>query len=484
MLTARPHDTCPRKTTLHLYFHPPMLRPIAWFELFIMLATVAQWLVLATVTGLLVGTGTSLFLHALFYMTARTAAAPFWLVLVLLPLGGILNGLLLHYGQRVNTSGLKDSVFAAVHAQHGRMPLRTLWLKPAAALVTLACGGSAGKEGPCSHIGAVLASAIGRVLHLNAALRERLVACGISAGFASVFGTPIGGAIYGVEVLSIGRIRSDFLLPAVVAGAASFEISRWWGLAYPVYAVKAPAVFSEALFFKAAVIGILCGLAALLFVEALKAATHFFGALRKRFHVWPPLMPFIGGCALALLVLVIPTDYLGLSLPLMDQALSGAPMPALGVLWKILLVAVTLGSGFYGGIVTPQFVLGAIAGNAAAHLLGISPALGGAIGLTAAVAAASNTPLAAILMGIELFGDVGVGYLAVAALAAYVVIGHRSVYPEQHVAYAKSPWLHIHADRAIGATSPHLSHGLLRWWKKHEKQKENKRKTQHPAPPA
>jgi H+/Cl- antiporter ClcA len=151
----------------------------------------------------------------------------------------------------------------------------------------------------------------------------------------------------------------------------------------------------------------------------------------------------------------------------MDRALDGVPMPALGFLWKILLVAVTLGSGFYGGIVTPQFVIGALAGNALAPLLGLDPAFGAAVGLVSVVASASNTPIAAILMGIELFGaTLGTTYMAGAAVAAYLAAGHRSVYPEQRVAYAKSSWLRIRPDLAVGSDRARLSPGLLRWWKR------------------
>jgi H+/Cl- antiporter ClcA len=178
-------------------------------------------------------------------------------------------------------------------------------------------------------------------------------------------------------------------------------------------------------------------------------------------------MPFGGGVLLSLLIVVIPTDYLGLSLPLMDRALAGEGMPYLGFLWKILLVAVTIGSGFYGGIVTPQFVIGAIAGNAFAPLVGIDPSLGAAIGLVSVVAAASNTPIAAILMGVELFGGTpGTLYVAGAAIAAYLIIGHRSIYPEQRLAYVKTSWMRAPPDMPVDTEKVRLSYGLLRWWRR------------------
>jgi H+/Cl- antiporter ClcA len=432
-------------------------------ETLIMLATVLQWLVLATLTGTIVGTGASLFLHGLYASTDFTSGMALLPQMGLLLTGGLANGLLLHYGYRLNRTGLKDSSIAAVHAQDGRMPLKTVLIKPVAAIITLACGGSAGKEGPCSHIGGSIASGIARGLRLNPELSKRLVACGVSAGFASVFGTPIAGAIYGVEVLAIGRIRHDFLFPAIIAGVASFEISKFWGVPYEYYQIQTLPVFSEIIFLKTIVIGILCGIAALVFVDAIRLATNGFARLRNRFSIWPPLMPVIGSVLLSALIIVIPTDYLGLSTHLMDQALQGTPMPYLGFFWKALLVAITLGSGFYGGIVTPQFVIGALVGSAFAPLLGIHASLGAAVGLVSVVAAASNTPIAAILMGVELFGGVtGTVYVAGASIAAYLVIGHRGVYPDQLLAYSKTSWMRVRTESPLGQEKVRLSYGLLK----------------------
>ncbi|MEO9079032.1 MAG: chloride channel protein [Rhodanobacter sp.] len=443
-------------------------------EPLVMLATVLQWLVLSILTGALVGTGCSVFLRILFATAGHTYAAPLWLQMSLLPIGGLLNGLLLHYGKRLNRTGLKDSVIIAVNDQQGRMPWKTLWIKPIAALITLGCGGSAGKEGPCSHLGGSIASGVGEMLHLNAELRRRLVACGVSAGFASVFGTPIAGAIYGVEMLAIGRIRHNFLFPAIVAGVTSYQVSRFWGVPYPHINVSFAGDFTELLFLKTVVIGILCGVVAWIFIELLHGTRRQFTRLRVRFGIWPPLMPCIGGVVLALLILVIPNDYMGLSLPLMDRALAGQPMPYLGFLWKALLVAITLGSGFYGGLITEQFVMGAVAGGAFAHLLGLSPALGAAVGLVSVVAAASNTPIAAILMGVELLGGESTLYVAGATIAAYLIVGHRSVYPEQQIAATKTSWMTSSSDVLVSQEKVRLSSELLDWWNDRRKRASHK----------
>ncbi|HET9818575.1 MAG TPA: chloride channel protein, partial [Rhodanobacteraceae bacterium] len=439
------------------------MRRFEFAEPLVMLATVVQWLVISIFTGAVIGVGCTIFLRVLFATAGRAYAAPLWLQMSLLPIGGLANGLLLYYGYKLRRSTFNDNPIVAVNEQQGKLPFRTMWIKPVAAWITLGCGGSAGKEGPCSHIGASIAAAIGRVLHLNPEMRKRLLACGVSAGFASVFGTPIAGAIYGVEMLAIGRIRHDFLFPGIVAGVTAFEVSRYLGVPYPVYHIAFVGDFTELLFLKTVVIGILCGVVAWIFVELTHAVRSGTTWLRERYALWPPLMPALGGVVLALLILAIPTQYLGLSLPLMEDALHGAPMPYLGFFWKALLVAITLGSGFYGGIVTPQFVMGAVAGGAFAHLLGLKAAVGAAVGLVAVVASASNAPIAAIFMGVELFGADSTFYVAGACVAAYLIIGHRSVYPEQQIAFSKSSWIFARADLPVGQEKVRLSYGLLRW---------------------
>jgi H+/Cl- antiporter ClcA len=434
-----------------------------------MLATVIQWLLLSIVTGLIVGTGVSGFLLALFHVTESSATFPLWLTMVLLPVGGLTTGLLLYYGYRLNRTQLADKAITAVHAQRGLMPLKTLFIKPLAALITLGCGGSAGKEGPCSHLGAGLASGLGQALGVNRELQKRLVACGVSAGFASVFGTPIAGALYGVEVLSVGRIRHDFLWPAIIGGVTAYQVSQFWGVPYEVYDIAFLADFSVLMFLKTVLLGVACGLVARFYVDLVRQMRVTFGLLRERFKLWPPLLPCIGGTLLALLIVWIPTGYLGLSIPLMDAALAGQNMPWQGVIWKVLLVAITLGSGFYGGVVTPQFVIGALTGNVLAHWLGMDPSLGAAIGLVAVLASASNTPIAAILMGVELFGANGLLYVSGASMCAYLLIGHRSIYPDQRLAFAKSSWIQLRPNVPIGQEKVRLSYGLLRWWGRHRK---------------
>lgn len=435
---------------------------VSYVEPLVMLATLIRWFFLASIAGIVVGFGTSLFLRALFFCIDRGEQAPLWAHMLLLPLGGLLNGLILYYGYSRGKKRGKDSVIAAVHERSGAMPVKTGWIKPVAAIITLASGGSAGKEGPCAHIGGSLASWLASALRVSAELRKRLVTCGISAGFTSVFGTPIAGTIYGIEVLTIGQLRYDLLFPAFVSGVASFEVSRWMGIPYSYYIYEGAFSDSRGMLLKIILLGAICGFVSWIFIEMNERLRMLFQWTRQRWNIWQPAVPLIGGSILSLLIIFLPTDYLGLSLPLMDRALGGEHVDFLAFFWKIAFVAITLGSGFYGGIVTPQFVIGATAGNVFAHVLQIDPILGAAVGMVSVVAASSNTPIAAITMGFELFGSSIGLYMLAACIPAYLMVGHRSVYPDQLVSYPKSLWMQMKAGISLKNEQIHVSYGVLK----------------------
>ncbi|MBE6183305.1 chloride channel protein [Heyndrickxia ginsengihumi] len=437
------------------------MKGIQYVEPLVMLATLIRLFFFAALSGIVVGTGVTLFLKALLFTLQQTGHISLWMQMLLLPIGGLLNGLVLYYGNQ-RLSNQSDSFIAAVNLHSGIMPLKPLAIKPIAALITLSSGGSSGKFGPCAHIGGTVASLFGQLLHLKPEIQKIMVVCGISAGFSSVFGTPIAGAIFGVEVLTIGRIRHDYIFPAVVASVIAVGISKLASIPYPTYTIISSSSFSEDLFMKMIILGILCGISAWIFIELLQQIKLLFNTVQRSFHLWQPFIPFLGGVLLSILILIIPTDYLGLSIPIMNHALNGDEVPYCSFLWKALFVAITLGSGFYGGTVTPQFVIGALSGNVFAHLLGISPVLGSEVGMVAVVAAASNTPIAAIFMGYELFGSVTGLYAVIACITAYIVIGHRSVYPDQLVIYKKSLWMYLHPGIELGKENIHFSYSLLK----------------------
>jgi H+/Cl- antiporter ClcA len=248
-----------------------------------------------------------------------------------------------------------------------------------------------------------------------------------------VFGTPLAGAVFGLEVLVMGRMRYDALWPCFVAAIAAHQVTGIWGIAHTHYAVG--ALPSLAAWPIAAVLlaGAIFGLVGMAFAES----THALSAFMKRRIAYSPLRPAWGGAILALLVWL--TDawrYVGLGIPTIEQAFVQA-LPSWDFAAKMLLTIGAIGTGFKGGEVTPLFFIGATLGNALAPLLHLPIGMMAALGFVAVFAGAANTPLACTLMALELFGaDIGV-YAALACVVSYLFSGHTGIYRSQRVGQGK-----------------------------------------------
>lgn len=422
------------------------------------------WLVVGSLTGSLVGLVVAYFLKLLFWSIAVTAHWPLWAFALALPGGGLVTGLLIHYGSPDAAGHGTEAVIRAVHRRAGQINWKVAPIKAIATITTIAVGGSAGKEGPSAQIGAALASALADLLRFSPEQRRRIVICGIGAGFAAVFGTPVAGAILGVEVLAIGDLWYEMLLPSFAASIFAYEVARFVGLtwSYP-HAARALA-FSVPLFGKLVVLGILAGLAAYLLVLLMEGLHQEAKRLETVRHVWPPLLPLAAGILLFALIALVGRAPAGLSLGLLTQALSGSAVGPLMWWWKLLLVAITLGLGMSGGIITPLFVIGATLGSTLAGLLGMPLADGAAIGMMAVTAAGANAPVASILMGMEIFGSALGPEFMVASIPAFIMVGNHSVYPSQRVRLQKSPEIPIATDAALeDAGEPAVPVPQLRW---------------------
>jgi len=319
-------------------------------------------------------------------------------------------------------------------------------------------GGSAGREGTAVQMGASVADAIAHRFRVGRDLRRIVIAAGIAGGFASVFGTPIAGLIFGLEVVAIGRIKYDALIPALVAAIVGDRVTRALGIVHTAYPAARAIPFSVGLGGKLVVIGAVMALATIAFIEL----THFIKARMERHVPRLPYRMFVGGAAIvALWRLVGSSDYLGLGVPTILRAFSDPHLPAYSFAAKIVFTAVTLGCGFLGGEVTPLFFIGATLGNVVARLVGIPIELGAAVGLAAVFGAAANTPLALSIMMVELMGGAFLPYVVIVTVVAYLLSGHRGIYPAQRLrrtkhgpALEKSVPLRDYRDHANAKTAP------------------------------
>lgn len=396
---------------------------------------VIRWFFIAVVVGGLVGVSTTYFLKALDGSIALAGRWP-WTFL-LLPLAFPLSAYIVRrFAPEAEGHGT-EKVIEAYHRRSGRIPLAVVPVKALATIVTITVGGAAGKEGPSAQIGAGLASRLADLLRFRAADRKKIVVCGLSAGFAVVFGTPIAGAIFGVEALFVGAIVYDVLFPSFVAGIVAYGTAHWLGLAYAhqfqPFVVPLEPVLLVAVIFS----GVFFGLLALLLIECMKLARK----AARQMRLSPIRAAAGGGAALVLLALLLGRDYLGLGLEQTNNIIQGEGASFLAPFAKMVFTSITLNFGGSGGTLSPVFYIGATGGHLWATLFDLDTSFFAAIGMVALLAGATNTPISASIMAVELFGPDIVPYAALACVVSFLMTGHRSVYPSQVLSFIKSPAL-------------------------------------------
>jgi H+/Cl- antiporter ClcA len=402
----------------------------------ILLISIFKWFFIASLMGVVVGVSTTVFLTCLNWSASRLGEHANYFLL--LPLALALSSYITKYLAPEAEGHGTEKVIEAVHRHDSKIKAIVVPIKLVTTVITLACGGSAGKEGPCAQIGGGLASIVANIFHFDKEDRKKLVICGISAGFASVFGTPIAGAIFGIEVLFIGGIMYEVLLPTFIAGVMSYQVSSALGVTYFYHTIDFVPAFTELFFIKVLISGILFGICSLLLVETLNLSQR----LAAKIPWWAPLKGLLGGGVLILLTLFLSGDYLGLGLNTIESALAGSKVIWYAFAAKILFTCITLSFGGSGGMVTPIFFVGATFGSVLAVILGVDPATFAAIGMVALLAGAANTPIAATILAVELFGSQVAPYAAVACVTSFLMTGHRSVYPSQVFAIMKSSSFH------------------------------------------
>ena len=394
---------------------------------------VFKWLVVLAVVAVLIGSASAAFLWALDAATRQRFASP--ALIYLLPVAGMAMGFYYRqYGKHIASGN--ELILGNLHAGKARVPFS---LAPSIVIATVAThlfGGSAGREGTAVQMGAAIASACGRFVEISEKAAHLLLFCGISAGFGAVFGTPFAGAVFALEFTG-HRLFTRKIIPCLVTALAADQVCLAWGIIHTPYpAIEFTRSISSylpllwKLFFAAAVFA----LASRCFV----AVGHLVTGKMKGWFPHEAKRGAVGGLVILVLFALVGTpDYLGLGVLAQDESSLTLPRffsadvqaPATAWVWKLIFTVVTLGAGFKGGEVTPLFFIGAALGNTLAWFLDAPVDLFAGIGMIAFFAAATKTPYASVIMGIELLGWHVYAPLALCTFLTWKLSGRDSVYP-------------------------------------------------------
>lgn len=414
--------------------------------------SVAKWVLLSSIIGVIIGSTVTVFLKILAYSEVSRSLLPFDFY-YLLPIALVVTVWLVKTFAPTAEGHGTEKVISAVHKNDAKINVSVIPIKILTTVLTIFTGGSVGKEGPGAQIGAGVSSVISSLFKFRKHDRKKLVICGISAGFATVFGTPIAGAIFGVEVLIIGVILYDVLLPSFIAGFAAFTTAQLLGVEYTYYDLHfiQNVSLDISLILKVVLAGLFFGFVSDIVITSI-SHTHSF---IKNIPVNTYIKAFVGGSIIVVLTLIFGEQYIGLGLGTIGDALSQNPADYQDIHWytfilKTIFTALSLGAGGSGGVITPIFYIGATSGNFFGSV--ISPdhiSLFAALGFVSVVAATTNTPIATTIMAVELFGIDIAHYAALSAVISFLISGHRSIFSTQILAMKKSEMLNLKIEDEV-----------------------------------
>ncbi len=403
----------------------------------IFFSTLFKWMFLGGVIGVIIGSTTAFLLTTNDFLGNEIRDKNSWIIFFL-PLGGIVIGYIyMNFGKSGGNDIAKGNnlVIEGVHgiAKVLRRMGPFVYL---GTFITVLLGGSTGREGAAIQMGGSVAEAVNQYYKVNILDTKILLMSGISAGFGAAFGTPITGAIFGMEMVAIGKLKYEAFVSCLVASFVGYYVTEGvWGVEHENFIIQSVPELSIMSFSKVIVMSIVFSLISVLYCQLRHGMQNVSEKYFKKNHM---KRAFVGGCIIIILTLIVGSqDYNGRGLDMLEQSFK-EDVPPFAFLAKLIFTAVTMGSGFVGGEAIPLFFMGATLGNALSGIIDLPMSFLAGLGMVAAFCGGANTPIAAFLLSVEMFEGKGMEYFFVACLISYIFSGHHGLWPSQTVFEPKS----------------------------------------------
>lgn len=399
-------------------------KPISFVKSF------CKWVVIASVVGLISGIMGTLFRASVEYANIAWNSHP-WL-LYMMPIGGLV--IIGCYKVTGMTSAIgTNRIIGSVRAE-SEVPVRIGPLIFISTVITHLVGGSSGREGAALQIGGSIGTHVGRLFHLDEKDMSLIVLSGMSGVFSALFGTPLTAVFFALEVISVGVIYYAGLIPCLVSSLMAYGISHVCGYGAEINMTLNVPELQIPVVGKIAVLGLCCALLSILYIFVMDHVDELF----KKYFENPFLRILCGSVILIILSMIFSSgNYNGSGMRVIFAALEGDADWWM-FLMKILFTAITIGCGFKGGEIVPTFFIGATMGCCVGGLIGLDPGFAAAIGLIATFCAVVNSPVASMMLGIELFGSEGVIFFGIACSISYMMSGYYGLYGSQKIMYSKT----------------------------------------------